>query len=213
MSLEKIHFVTSSNFKREENAILASRGLLSDGTPIAEAFEFVLVRNSVLETLEPNLERMVIAEAKAAYGVLRKPCIVEHAGLVFDDYAEAGYPGGLTKPMWNTLRDQFLTETHSADRPATARAIIGYCDGKHVYTFSGESRGRLSSTPRGARGFYWDTIFVPDDKNSEAMTYAEIVESKGLEFKVLELSQSTKAMMEFLHWRLENSPDLWSLEY
>lgn len=213
MSAIKVHFVTSSTFKREESGILAANGQMRDGTPIADMFEFVMVENTILETLEPDLEAMVIAEAKTAYSLVRKPCIVEHAGLIFDDYSAEGYPGGLTKPMWNTLQDQFLTETHSANRRTTARAIVAYCDGKQVHTFTGDTHGRLSDTPRGARGFYWDTVFVPDDENDDDLTYAEIVESKGLEFKVLNLSQSTKAILAFLNWRVSRPPALWSIDY
>jgi hypothetical protein len=57
----------------------------------------------------------------SAYAQVKVPCIVEHAGLIFDDYKDRSYPGGLTKPMWNTLRDRFIEETRSANRGATAR--------------------------------------------------------------------------------------------
>ena len=46
---------------------------------------------------------MVRQEVKAAYAQLSIPCIVEHAGLIFADYKDHNYPGGLTKPMWNAL--------------------------------------------------------------------------------------------------------------
>jgi inosine/xanthosine triphosphate pyrophosphatase family protein len=87
-------------------------------------------------------------------------------------------------------------------------------DGKSVTTFIGETTGTLASKARGRREFYWDTIFQPDDPRKQAVgkTYAEIVEDSnlGLQYKVLNLSQSTIAMLKFLeHVRRVGRPTLW----
>lgn len=157
---------------------------------------------------------MVTEEVKLAYSRLKVPCIVEHAGLIFEEYRNDSYPGGLTKPMWNTLAAKFIEETHSAGRKASARAVVAYCDGKSVLTFEGETPGIISTEPRGARNFYWDTVFIPSDDNPDNLTYAEIVEAPGLGImKKIQLSQSSKAMLEFLKWRRSNEPDLWQLTY
>jgi inosine/xanthosine triphosphate pyrophosphatase family protein len=81
-----------------------------------------------------------------------------------------------------------------------------------VVTFDGETKGKIAPAPRGSRSFYWDTIFMPDVVGSAAgLTYAEIVEDPdlGLEYKMT-ISQSTKAMMQFLEHRLLHDPKLWS---
>jgi hypothetical protein len=36
---------------------------------------------------------MVSTEVVSAYSQLEVPCIVEHAGLIFSDYADRSYPG------------------------------------------------------------------------------------------------------------------------
>ena len=207
----EITYVTSSPFKRAENQVFYEECSLSDGTPVSDRFVFAMVNNTIKETLEVRLEEIVRAEVKGAYALLRRPCIVEHAGLVFDDYAKDGYPGGLTKPMWNTLnRERFLTETHSGGRGASAVAVIGYCDGKTVQVFNGTTHGVLSDEPRGESEFYWDAIFVPDGQGGESLTYAEIVQRDGVSRKMVEFSQSSKAMIDFLEWRLRNQPGLWA---
>jgi XTP/dITP diphosphohydrolase len=157
---------------------------------------------------------MVSAEVISAYSQLKIPCIVEHAGLIFSEYADRSYPGGLTKPMWDTLQDRFVDETKSAGRNAIARAVVAYCDGKQVKTFVGERAGTIADRPRGARDFYWDTVFIPDDSSghSSNLTYAEIVERPdlGLSYKVRELSQSSTAIKDFLQYRLKaGEPELW----
>lgn len=97
----EVNYVTSSQFKREEVAAIVASQTLSDGRPINEQFEFSLLSLSIKEHLEIDLATMVMAEATYAYSQLKVPCIVEHAGLVFESHEEKGYPGGLTKPMWD----------------------------------------------------------------------------------------------------------------
>lgn len=209
-----IVYVTSSKFKEEECNLIVDHCRLDDGTPVKDVFEFDFRRESIPETLEVDIERMVCAEVQAAYARLRIPCIVEHAGLIFEDYKAIGYPGGLTKPMWNTLDQDFVKETASANRLAMARAVIAYCDGMRIRTFTGETTGRIADEPRGNRKFYWDTVFVPDDPSgaSGTKTYAEINDDPalGLPHKVTKLSQSKKAMLKLLNFLHTQSPsELW----
>jgi XTP/dITP diphosphohydrolase len=159
----RVVYVTSSSFKKEENEVFAKECLLSDDRPVHEYFEFDIRPVPIQEILNVDLSVMVSAEVVSAYSQLKVPCIVEHAGLIFSEYASCSYPGGLTKPMWDTLKDRFIEETGSAGRRAIARAVIAYCDGKQVRTFTGEREGTIAATPRGSREFYWDTVFMPDD--------------------------------------------------
>jgi inosine/xanthosine triphosphate pyrophosphatase family protein len=211
---KRIVYVTSSSFKIEENQILAEKGTLRDGTLIRDLFEFEIRQVPIKEILEVDIRIMVQEEVIKAYGQLKVPCIVEHAGLIFADHKDRLYPGGLTKPMWDVLGDRFVNETQSANRDAFARAVVGYCDGMSVQTFVGETPGTIANIVRGARKFYWDTVFIPKNTTPEAAgkTYAEIVEDSklGLEFKVLKLSQSTQAMLTFLEYiKGVRTPQLW----
>lgn len=209
-----VTYVTSSKFKQEENEIFRQIMTMPDGSTVDEVFDFRITPLSIPETLEVRIETMVIEEVKEAYGRLKVPCIVEHAGLIFEEYRSDSYPGGLTKPMWNTLAANFIEETHSAGRKASAKAVVAYCDGMTVHTFVGETSGLISDQPRGARDFYWDTVFIPTDNNPDQLTYAEIVETTGFGIeKKVEISQSTKAMLAFLEWRQTNEPDLWQITY
>lgn len=214
MRPKKINYVTSSSFKQQEIKVFQENEQLEDGTKVSEAFEFVIRSETIKELLEVDLEVMVQAEVINAYSRIKVPCIVEHAGLVFTDFSEQGYPGGLTKPMWDTLDDRFLMETNSSGRRVTAKAVIAYCDGKSVQTFVGETKGSLANAPRGNRKFYWDTVFIPDDPSGKITdrTYAEIVEDEnlGLAYKLKHFSQSAKAMRKFLeHIHGIENPDLW----
>jgi len=210
----RIAYVTSSKFKKEENEVFLRECALPDGRRVDDVFEFDIRPVPIQEILNVDLAVMVSAEVISAYSQLKVPCIVEHAGLVFSEYADRSYPGGLTKPMWDTLRDRFVDETKSVGRNAIARAVVAYCDGKQVKTFVGERAGTIADRPRGRREFYWDTVFIPEDSSgrSRGLTYAEIVESAdlGLAYKIRELSQSSAAMKSFLEYRLQaGDPELW----
>jgi inosine/xanthosine triphosphate pyrophosphatase family protein len=210
----RVVYVTSSKFKKEENEAFLRECVLHDGRRVNDVFEFDIRPVPIQEIPNVDLAVMVSAEVVSAYSQLKVPCIVEHAGLIFSEYADRSYPGGLTKPMWDTLRDRFVDETKSAGRLAIARAVVAYCDGKQVQTFVGERAGTIADTPRGGRQFYWDTVFIPEDPagHCKGQTYAEIVESAdlGLAYKMRELSQSSIAMKSFLEYRLQaGEPDLW----
>lgn len=215
-SPSRVFYVTSSESKIQENAIFAEKATLEDGTRAADICSFVIQRVPIKEILEIDIRVMVQAEVVSAYSQLKAPCVVEHAGLVFAELQDAGFPGGLTKPMWNALKpERFMKELGGAGRRAIAFAAVAYCDGQNVIVFSGETTGSLAMHPRGSRDFYWDTVFEPDDATGKATgkTYAEIVDDPalGLEYKVLHLSQSTKAMRGFLeHLRKNSMPALWA---
>ena len=204
-----VNYVTSSNFKIEENKVFLDNCELSDKSKVKDQFNFNLKQLNIPERLEVDIEKMVVHEVREAYNKLKIPCIVEHAGLIFNKYSARNYPGGLTKPLWNTLGDDFLSETNSQGLQVVAKAVIAYCNGKEVKTFTGETTGILSDTPKGNRKFYWDTIFIPDSTLN--LTYAEMVEQKGLDYKLIHYSQSAKAMIKFLEF-IKSQPidEFWS---
>jgi len=206
--MKKVVYITSSEFKQHENEVFQEVCGLTDGKTIKDVFEFEIQPHKISERLEVKLEDLVMSEVIEAYDMIKVPCIVEHAGLIFEKYKKENYPGGLTKPMWNTLGSRFVEETNSANQKVVAKAVVAYCDGMKIKTFVGETNGTLVSKPRGSRKFYWDTIFIPNGSNK---TYAEIAVNKhGLEEKMKKYSQSAKAMLSFLKY-LQNKPssDLW----
>jgi len=208
--MKRIVFATSSNFKIQEHQIFCEKKYF-EGKPVNQVFDLEVMNVEIPEILEVDLTKMVEHEVKLAYKQLKVPCFVEHAGLIFEEFLAGGYPGGLTKPMYNALGTEFISGTHSKGKKAIARAVIGYCDGKEIKHFIGETLGIISNEPKGEREFYWDTIFIPDgQKDNLKKTYAQIVKNDGLDSKVLNFSQSTKAKLAFLN-SIHNQQlsDLW----
>lgn len=201
MKRRTIFYATRSAFKTEELEIIAKdvefKDKLGSSHKIGDLVDFRVSDIRTDEPLEIDLVLMVHHKARSAYRSLLAPCIVEHAGLIFDKNSKSGFPGGLTQPMWDALTvDEFLSRTNASGEPAIARSVVGYCDGRQIMTFVGETSGVLASSARGTRGFYWDVLFCPDGGGGK--TYAEIASSgaNGLKDKLL-LSQSTKALTLF----------------
>lgn len=205
----RVRYATKSQFKRDEvNEIISTVRLRNrHGAEVAanDHFDVEFRDVSTNEPLERDLEKMVRHKAISAYQGILEPCIVEHAGLIFDDYSQEHYPGGLTQPMWDALgAEVFLKSVAWAGSKVTARAVVGYCDGMNVYVFIGETAGEFSKAPRGERSFYWDTVFIPE--NGGGRTYAEISADKNGLMEKVRLSQSKKAMVQCLEFMLKQDP-------
>jgi XTP/dITP diphosphohydrolase len=213
MPPKRIVYVTSSLPKELENQYFVDNMHLDDGRTIKEVVSFDIRHVAIKEVLDVDLKVIVDAEVKAAYQIIQTPCIVEHAGLIYEEYRDQSYPGGLTKPMWNALRENFVKETNGRGRRAIARAVVGYCSGMSTYVFVGETLGTISAEPKGDSDFYWDTVFIPDrsDGKPGEKTYAEIIADPALGLPCkMSLSQSTKAMRAFVdHYVHERTAELW----
>jgi inosine/xanthosine triphosphate pyrophosphatase family protein len=206
----RVIYCSWSPFKKEEWSHIKGSFELTEapGSPLGKLFDLEFRNVPTTEPLLCDLEKMVRFKVESAYRAVRVPCIVEHAGLVLEGYEDKSFPGGLTQPMWDALdANQFIAACAPLSTRATARAIIGYCDGMNITTFVGETKGHLSDKPRGSRAFYWDTVFCPDGFGKQ--TYAEIVgdDRSGL-IRKLEVSQSVKALKKFMAFRLKNEPSL-----
>lgn len=215
MNRRTIFYATRSPFKDEELSIIANTDFVDEFSVTHRIGDLIDFRVSDVPTEEPleiNLEEMVRHKARSAYKRILAPCIVEHAGLILEKNADRGFPGGLTQPMWNALGPEgFLDRIGCGGERATARAVVGYCDGMSTYTFVGETNGQLAQTPTAGRGFYWDVIFKPDGDPS-GRTYAEISDvDGGLEDK-LRISQSTKAIGKFAKYlSTQSGPGLFNM--
>ena len=104
------------------------------------------------------------------------PVVVEETGLEIDAFG--GFPGPLVKWMLEAMGAAGIERAarlvaRDDDHPttgATARCLLLYLDGERELVAEGALRGRLVP-PRGAGGFGWDPIFLPE---GETRTFAEL---------------------------------------
>ena len=121
------------------------------------------------QALDPS--EIVAAKARAAYALLERPVLVEDSGLSVE--AWGGFPGALVKWLERSAGVAALAKMLDGfpDRSATAVCAIAYCDGGEVVSARGEVSGAIAPAPRGANGFGWDVIFVPE---GGSRTFAEM---------------------------------------
>lgn len=135
-----------------------------------EAVEVDLPEIQSLDYLE-----VVRAKADEAWRRLGRPLVVEEAGL--DLAALNGFPGPLVKWMLQAVGAEGLARTAHAlgDHRASARCFLLYKDGDQEVIAEGRTEGTLVLPPRGAHGFGWDPVFLPD---GAASTFAELTGSE-----------------------------------
>lgn len=163
----KLYFVTSSESKISE----VSAYFDAMDAKVADQLQLCPVRHDVQEIMHPDLEVVVRYKALEAYKYLRQPCLVEHGGLFFEGLRDL--PGPLGKIIWSAVGERmcgFLREGDS--RKAIARAYLGYCDGREIRLYRGETSGEVASAARGDYNRHnWDPIFIPEGTTE---TYGEM---------------------------------------
>jgi XTP/dITP diphosphohydrolase len=179
--VNKVYFVTGNQHKaREAQALL-------------QPFEITLriVDHPVQEILHLDPETVARDKLLKAYRYLGHPCAIEHGALEIDALGQL--PGGLTKPIWERLREGVCELVPaSASRRVVARSVVGYCDGRKLHFFHGETIGRLAARAAGDGGFSWDPIFVPEGAEH---TFAEMDAATKSKF-----SHGQAAWRQFADW-------------
>lgn len=97
--------------------------------------------------------------------------LVEDSGL--EVVAWGGFPGALVKWVEKTAGVEGIARMLDGfpDRRARAVCAIACFDGGKQWMGHGATEGSIAAAPRGAGGFGWDSIFVP---NGSDRTFAEM---------------------------------------
>lgn len=175
----ELRFLTRNDGKlRELRSMIAATDytLVSDATEIHE-----------LQT--EDTERLIRDKVIRAFDIVRRPLIVDHTGLAFE--LLNGFPAGLTSVFYDKLQPAGIAALigKSLKPSVTATTWIGFCDGRRIHTFKGSIRGKIAEEPRGAEGFQWDTVFIPEGYDQ---TFAELGNDKKNE-----ISMRRRAFDEF----------------
>lgn len=104
------------------------------------------------------------------------PCLADDTGLEVDALSgapgvrSARYAGEEKDPAANMAR--LLRELDGrSDRRARFRTVLALVDGVSEHTFEGVVDGRITTEPKGAGGFGYDPVFVPEDG---VLTFAQM---------------------------------------
>lgn len=124
------------------------------------------------DTLEDNARQ----KARVVYDLAGRDCFSEDTGLEIE--ALNGAPGvrsaryaGDEKSFERNIAKVLDELGGQKDRSARFRAVICLILNGREFMFEGITNGEIISIPKGARGFGYDPIFVP---NGETRTFAEM---------------------------------------
>lgn len=162
----KIYFVSTSEKKIKEAQNYLE--YLNDRSTID--VELGIVRYDVKEILVRDMDEIAKQKALDAFRFTRLPCLVEHSGLFMT--ALPYLPGAIGKIIWDSVQDRMCSFLREEDtREATARSVIGYCDGKRIRIYHGATQGQVATSSRGQYTYNWDPIFIPEGSDQ---TYGEM---------------------------------------
>ncbi len=115
-----------------------------------------------LEIQSDSLEEIALYAARYAYTKIRRPVVVEDAGLFV--YALHGFPGPYSSYVYKTIGIEGLLKLMKGveDRRAKFVSVVAFALNENdVLVFRGEVEGAIALEPRGSGGFGFDPIFIP----------------------------------------------------
>jgi non-canonical purine NTP pyrophosphatase (RdgB/HAM1 family) len=153
-----------------ERKLAEFRRILSDYEIVGRSLDI-----EEIQSLDPYL----VAEHKAMEAYKANgynPILIEESSLHL--YGLGGRPGPLIKffseevEMRRMIAEDWL---RGKDRRALARILLAIFDGRDVRIREGVTEGTIAETLRGANGFGWDDMFIPQ---GETRTFAEMTDAE-----------------------------------
>jgi len=135
-----------------------------------------------------SLKEIAAQKADEAYRKIRKPLIIEDAGLFIESLN--GFPGPFSSYVFKTIGNSGILRLVKTNRKAKFQSVVAYCDNKYgVVLFDAKVEGKISKNSKG-KGWGYDPIFIP---HGLIKTYA-ILSNKN------EISHRYKALNKFSNW-------------
>jgi len=159
--LTRIAYVTNNPHKaRESSSILRELGV-----------EVEVVQVSTPEIQSDDIVEIAKFRAEEAYKLLKRPVIVEDAGLFID--ALNGFPGPCSSYIFKTIGVNGVLKLMRGERRRTAtfKSVVVFHDGRRMRVFVGQVKGKISFESRGS-SWGFDPIFEP--KGLKGLTYAQV---------------------------------------
>lgn len=158
-----ITFITGNGWKHAE-----AKRLLS-GVDVAWA------RLTLSRPDSEILEEVAAARVLDGFRQLGSPCFVENTSLTLDPHRH--FTGAQFKQELAELGEAGFARRYGGSRGLT-RVVLAYtADGRDVQLFEGQIEGALLTAPRGAGGYGWDRLWVPDGYRQ---TLAELAVAKDV---------------------------------
>jgi XTP/dITP diphosphohydrolase len=157
-----------------------------------ELFERKIIVNAAPGTLEVNESGNTFAEnallkAKAYFDAYKVPTFADDSGLVLEAFPELlGIKSARFAPELENYSEKCarLLDLYKEKRTASRSAyficvLCFYVSDDEYYFFEGRVHGTIAESIRGTHGFGYDPIFIPERKENDGLTLAELPEWKN----------------------------------
>jgi XTP/dITP diphosphohydrolase len=171
---------------------------IAEVTAILEAFSIKIIPANlkVREIQADKLEDIASDSAEATAKFAGKSIVVEDAGLFINSLN--GFPGPYSSFVYRTIGCKGILKLMSGvqDRTAVFRSAVSYCSfNRELKVFTGEARGKISSSERAGRKFGYDPIFIPESASNKTYSEMSIMEKNRV-------SHRFRAFKELATWLL-----------
>ena len=141
----------------------------------------------VEETGKTFIENALI-KARAYYETYKVPTLADDSGLVIEALPDIlGVQSARFAPELPQYTEkcqkliQILNSTHALERKAYFVCVLCfYLSPEEVYFFEGRVHGEIGTELRGEKGFGYDPIFIPERKENDCKSLAELPDWKNL---------------------------------
>lgn len=184
--------------------ILAS-GNAHKAEEFKELFHGYLLVSPAPQTIEVDETGRTFTEnaflkAKAYFETFKTPALADDSGLVVEALPDIlGVQSARFAPELPSYKDKCekllkLLDSH-ADRSAYFVCVLCfYLSADEVYFFEGRVHGHIGSSLKGDKGFGYDPVFVPERKENDGKSLAELAEWKN-EFS--HRARATQSALQF----------------
>ena len=121
-----------------------------------------------------SFEENALIKAKYVYDLLRIPVLSDDSGLILNAFPDllGIYSARYLEGQDYSVKNQTIVDMyeHVEDRSASFVSSLVYYDGT-AHTFTGVTKGHIARDIKGATGFGYDPIFIPD---THSESYAEM---------------------------------------
>jgi len=95
-----------------------------------------------------SLKEIAAQKADEAYRKIRKPLIIEDAGLFIESLN--GFPGPFSSYVFKTIGNSGILRLVKTNRKAKFQSVVAYCDNKYgVVLFDAKVEGKISKNSKG----------------------------------------------------------------
>ncbi len=164
---KQVYFLTSNKAKfREAMAVAAMSGV-----------RLRMLATRKVEIQSDSLQTIASYAAEEAANRLTVPVVTEDAGLFVDELN--GFPGPYSSDVFKRLGIRAILKLmeNVVNRKASFHSVVAFSQPpSRPKCFRGTVAGRISLDPRGAGGFGFDPIFIPDE--GDGRTFAEMTDEE-----------------------------------